>query len=177
LPPPILPNDGVFYKWSNESIWPDGLVPGEGEDVHITSDMSVLLDVNPPPIGILTIDGNLAINSNQNYTNLIARAIYVRYGNFTAGTFAEAFTNKINITLLGVKNEPFLIAEPSITASNKVIYVAGQLKLYGVTPATTQTRLGAIANIGDTQITVLDLEGWKVGDEIAISPTEFSVDH
>jgi len=55
----------------------------------------------------------------------------------TAGTPTEPFRNKINITLHGQKNSPFLLAEKGITASNKVLYNSGRMYLYGVIPNTT----------------------------------------
>jgi len=53
----------------------------------------------------------------------------------TAGNANEPYTKKINITLLGKRNSPFLITDDQgIIASNKVIYNKGNLKFYGTVP-------------------------------------------
>jgi len=45
------------------------------------------------------------------------------------------------------------------------------MKLYGLAPATTFTRLTANAGIGAATITVDNLEGWAVGDNIVVAPS------
>ncbi len=39
-------------------------------------------------------------------------------------------------------------------------------------PGTTWTRLAATANVGDNHITVLSSQGWHVGDQLVLAPTE-----
>lgn len=45
------------------------------------------------------------------------------------------------------------------------------MKLYGLAPKTTFTRLTANAAVGATTITVDNLEGWSVGDKIVVAPS------
>src|SRR5690606_38225883 len=44
-------------RWSDPAAWPDGRVPGEGDEVMIPRDMDLVLDVEPPALRSLTIDG------------------------------------------------------------------------------------------------------------------------
>ena len=46
-------------KWSNPDTWPNRKVPVEGDKVTIGRDKEVVLDVSPPALGGLSIDGKL----------------------------------------------------------------------------------------------------------------------
>ena len=46
-------------RWSDPATWPDRKVPAAGDKVTIAKDKNVLLDVSPPVLGSLTIDGKL----------------------------------------------------------------------------------------------------------------------
>src|SRR5687768_14406375 len=52
-------------RWSDPASWPDGKVPGEGDAVTIAQDMNVLLDVDPPALRSLTIDGKLSFSNDR----------------------------------------------------------------------------------------------------------------
>lgn len=49
--------------------------------------------------------------------------------------------------------------------------VTGVLELYGKSPATKWTRLASKASPNSDTITVVSADGWAVGDEIVIGPT------
>ena len=46
-------------RWSDPAAWPGGKVPVEGAEVMIARDLEVILDVAPPALRSLTIDGKL----------------------------------------------------------------------------------------------------------------------
>src|SRR5215510_5308606 len=46
-------------NWSNPATWPDKKVPGKDAAVAIGKDMNVILDVSPPALRSLTIEGKL----------------------------------------------------------------------------------------------------------------------
>src|SRR5687768_10969975 len=46
-------------RWSDPAAWPEGKVPGEGDAVTIARDVEVILDVAPPALRSLTIEGKL----------------------------------------------------------------------------------------------------------------------
>src|SRR5690606_34146900 len=46
-------------RWSDPSAWPDGKVPGAGDAVTIARSTEVVLDVDPPALRSLTVDGKL----------------------------------------------------------------------------------------------------------------------
>ena len=52
-------------RWSDPAAWPDGKVPGEGDAVTIARDMEVVLDVDPPALRSLTIEGKLSFSNDR----------------------------------------------------------------------------------------------------------------
>ncbi|HSG32955.1 MAG TPA: G8 domain-containing protein, partial [Sphingomonadaceae bacterium] len=46
-------------KWSDAAAWPSGKVPVAGEEVTIPRGTEVMLDVSPPELRSLTIQGKL----------------------------------------------------------------------------------------------------------------------
>jgi len=73
--------------------------------------------------------------------------------------------------LVGSVNDPSLVIDPYIDASNNVLAVTGQLNIYAPQPATVWTKLTAFANAGDTTIQVISTAGWAAGDELVIGPS------
>src|SRR3954471_4850611 len=51
-------------RWSDPATWPDRRVPRAGDKVTIAADKDVVLDVSPPPLGGVTIDGRLSFADN-----------------------------------------------------------------------------------------------------------------
>ena len=58
------PSAGKGTRWSDPATWPDRKVPGKGDAVTIAKDMNVVLDVSPPALRSLTIDGKLSFANN-----------------------------------------------------------------------------------------------------------------
>ena len=52
-------------RWSDAATWPDKKVPGKDAVVNIEKDMNVVLDVSPPPLRSLTINGKLSFADNK----------------------------------------------------------------------------------------------------------------
>ena len=52
-------NFAYARRWSDTTGWPGAQQPSEADDVLIAEDESVLLDVSPPPLGLLHIRGRL----------------------------------------------------------------------------------------------------------------------
>src|SRR5690606_28427247 len=46
-------------RWSDPAAWPEGRVPRAGDAVTIGRELEVVLDVDPPALRSLTIDGKL----------------------------------------------------------------------------------------------------------------------
>src|ERR1700733_4824819 len=52
-------------RWSYPATWPDKKVPGKDAVVTIGTDMNVVLDVTPPALRSLTINGKLSFADNK----------------------------------------------------------------------------------------------------------------
>src|SRR5215831_17098081 len=93
-------------RWSDAATWPDKKVPGKDAVVTIERGMDVVLDVSPPPLHGLTINGKLSFADNKDL-ELTTEWIMV-HGELEIGTEARPHTRKATITLTDdVKNEDF----------------------------------------------------------------------
>ncbi len=84
-------------SWSDPATWPDHKVPAAGDKVTIASGKDVVLDVSPPALHGLTIDGNLTF-ADKSDLELSTEWIMV-HGGLTIGTEARPYQHKATITL------------------------------------------------------------------------------
>lgn len=154
-------------RWSDPATWPNGRVPSEGDAVTIERDMEVVLDVSPPTLRSLTINGTLSF-SNDSDIELTTDWIML-HGELRAGSEAEPHTRNATITL--VDNVP---GENANTMGDRgIMIMGGTLNLHG-DRVHTWTKLAETAEAGSTAIEVLDASGWRVGDEIVLASTDFN---
>src|SRR6478752_63751 len=52
-------------NWSNPATWPNRKVPAAGDKVEIASGKEVILDVSPPALGGVTVNGKLTFADNK----------------------------------------------------------------------------------------------------------------
>src|SRR5690606_4524760 len=91
-------------KWSDPATWPNGKVPVAGDKVVIAKDRHVILDVSPPPLGGLSIDGKLTFSSDADLE--LTTEWIMLHGELTIGTEAKPHTRKAAITFTdNVKGE------------------------------------------------------------------------
>ena len=91
-------------RWSDPATWPDKKVPAKDAVVTIEKDMNVVLDVSPPALHGLTINGKLSFADNKDL-ELTTEWIMV-HGELEIGTEAKPHTRKATITLTdNVKDE------------------------------------------------------------------------
>ncbi len=154
-------------NWSDPATWPNKKVPAAGDKVTIGKDKDVVLDVSPPALGGLSIDGKLSFANNADL-ELTTEWIMV-HGELAIGTEAKPHTRKATITLTdNVKGEDVMAG----MGDRGIMLSGGTLNLHGST-TNTWSKLSATANAGATSIQVLDAKGWKVGDEIVLASTDF----
>src|ERR671923_3100191 len=91
-------------RWSDPATWPDRRVPRAGDKVTIAAGKDVVLDVSPPALGGLTIDGKLSFANNADLE--LATEWIMLHGELEIGTAARPHTRKATITLTdNVKDE------------------------------------------------------------------------
>src|SRR5690606_21828994 len=154
-------------RWSDPAAWPGGKVPAAGDAVTIARNMDVVLDVDPPALRSLTVDGKLRF-ANDRDVNLETEWIYLRGGELHIGSEAQPYTRKATITL--TDNHP---GEDINTMGDRgIMLMRGKLSLHGDREH-TWTKLASTAEAGSNRIEVLDASGWRQGDEIVLASTDF----
>ena len=154
-------------NWSAKSTWAGGAIPARGDVVTIAAGMNVVLDVNPPALNGMTINGKLTF-ADQSDLALSTEWIMV-HGELQIGTEAKPHTHKATITLTdNVKDEQMMgMGDRGIMLSG------GTLNLHG-NRTNTWTKLASAAEKGATSIEVLNAAQWTVGDEIVLASTDYN---
>ena len=67
--------------WSSRFTWGDEDLPAQGESVYIRTGQTVFLDVSPPELNLLLIEGTLVFSDTQDL-HLQAKYIFVNNGTF-----------------------------------------------------------------------------------------------
>ena len=141
--------------------------PIAGDKVTIGRDKEVILDVSPPALGGLSIDGKLTF-SNDADLELTTEWIML-HGELAIGSEASPHTRNATITLTNnVTGEDVMAG----MGDRGIMISGGTLNLHG-DRTNTWTKLASTAKAGSDSIEVLDAAGWRVGDEIVLASTDF----
>ncbi|HEY2017333.1 MAG TPA: G8 domain-containing protein [Bryobacteraceae bacterium] len=153
-------------RWSDPATWPDRQVPRAGDKVTIESGKDVVLDVSPPPLGGLHIEGRLGFSDKADI-ELTTEWIMV-HGELEIGTEAKPHRRKATITL--TDNVPG--EEMDGMGDRGIMIAGGTLNLHG-DRTNSWTKLAGTAKAGSARIEVLNARGWRKGDVIALASTDF----
>ena len=163
---PPLP---ATVSWSDGATWPGGQVPAAGAAVVIPEGKAVRLDVSPPPLASLRIEGALVFDERD--LELTAGHILV-LGTLRVGTSASPFSHRATITLTGTAADGNVMG-----MGNRVLGVAGgTLDLHGEARQ-GWTRLGVTATAGSAQLQLAEAPGWRAGDRLVVASTDFEPGH
>jgi cell migration-inducing and hyaluronan-binding protein len=161
-PEPPLP---AAVRWSSPATWPGGQVPAAGAAVTIPEGRTVLLDVSPPALASLTIEGALVFDEAD--LDLTSGWIAV-LGTLRVGTSAAPFQHRATITLTGSPDDPSVMG-----MGNRVLGVnGGTLDLHGEA-RDGWTRLAATAPAGAAQLQLESAPDWRPGDKLVVASTDF----
>lgn len=147
-----------------------------GQDLTLDPSQYILLDVNPPPLGTLTIFGRLEFYNSTRVKDikLTVKNIIV-FGSLAIGTKTAPFAGNATITLTGSVTDDDITVDSSQVLGHKAIAIFGNVTMFGSKPSIKSwTRLATTANAQSSQIVVTDNPGWKIGSSIVISMTEYS---
>ncbi len=168
IPPPATGALGVPVMWSSLA-WPEA-----GADIEIGPTQWIMLDVNPPPIGKLTILGRLEFVDNFRInTKLTAQSIVV-FGSLVIGSTASPFSQSAEIVLTGNMRSSNVLVDGVSILGNKVLVVYGNVTMVGKSRSTNWIRLLSTANAGSSQLILSSNVSWSVGDAIVVGATEYS---
>ena len=164
----ITNNIQYFYidRWSDINTWGGITPPREGDSVSIPTGQTVLLDVSPPKLLAIIVEGALIFEDKD--LNLECSYILINNGRVQIGTKDEPIQNKITITVHGTKDSPQLPV-----FGNKVIALEGGiLDIHGKVRSHTWTSLQTTADAGATSIVVQGSVDWVAGEVIVIASTD-----
>jgi hypothetical protein len=154
-------------RWSDPASWPNRKVPVAGDKVTIGRDRQVVLDVSPPALGGLSIDGKLTFADDADLE--LTTEWIMLHGELEIGTEARPHTRKATITLTdNVKGEDVMAG----MGDRGIMLSGGTLDLHG-DRTNTWTKLAKTAKAGSSSIEVLNAAEWRVGDEIVLASTDF----
>ncbi len=150
-------------NWSDPLTW-GGTVPTQNQAVTIPLGKTVTLDVVPPRLGSISIEGTLRF-ARKPLTLTVGGITIGRNGLLEIGTETSPFTDKAVITLDG----------PNTGASTDrgIVINGGKLSLHGVAPSPVWTKLNDHAEAAATTLTLKDQTNWKQGDAVVVAPTEW----
>src|SRR6202451_2146059 len=144
-------------RWSDPATWPDKKVPAKDDLVTIGRAMDVVLDVTPPALHGLTINGKLSFADNKDL-ELTTEWIMV-HGELEIGTEAKPHTRNATITL--TNNVPG--EDIDAMGDRGIMLMGGTLSLHG-NRKNSWTNLAKTAAAGSNTIEVLNTGDWKKGD-------------
>src|SRR5256714_6404946 len=159
-------------KWSDPASWPNRKAPVAGDKVTIDAGKEVVLDVNTPALGGVTVNGKLSF-ANTADVELTTEWIML-HGELEIGTEKSPHTRKATITFTNnVKDEDISgLGGNTDKVDRGIMLMGGTLNLHG-DRTNTWTKLSSTANAGSTSIQVLSAAGWRVGDEIVLASTDY----
>jgi cell migration-inducing and hyaluronan-binding protein len=158
-------------RWSDAATWPDRRVPRAGDKVTIAAGKDVVLDVSPPALGGLTIDGKLSFANNRDLE--LTTEWIMLHGQLEIGSETSPHTRKATITFTNtVKDEDFGGLGGNDRTDRGIMIMGGTLSLHG-DRTNSWTKLSKTADAGSNSIDVLNATGWRVGDEIVLASTDF----
>ena len=170
--------DNVLY-WSENSTWPMGRLPLEGENVTIPHGQYIIMNIpEPPRLQRVTIEGVLEVLDDVDRT-IEAELITIYGGRFVAGYPDAPFRNRLRILLHGNQSiletsrfEYYQLDTRYIGV--KEIAVFGELIL-NAEPLMSRTwsLLAQTVNPGENRLTMTDNVNWRPGDLIVITSTSF----
>src|SRR5215469_12026745 len=153
--------------WSSPASWPGGKVPGAGDAVTIAKDKNIVLDVTPPALRSLTIEGRLSFSNDKDLA-LTTEWIYLPGGELDIGSEAHPYTRNATITLTdNVKDENI-----NTMGDRGIMLLNGTLSLHG-DRKNSWTKLSATAKAGSAKIDVVNAAGWRKGDVIVLASTDY----
>eukprot|EP00516_Mucochytrium_quahogii_P000058 CAMPEP_0203756312 /NCGR_PEP_ID=MMETSP0098-20131031/9613_1 /ASSEMBLY_ACC=CAM_ASM_000208 /TAXON_ID=96639 /ORGANISM=" , Strain NY0313808BC1" /LENGTH=1013 /DNA_ID=CAMNT_0050648141 /DNA_START=114 /DNA_END=3155 /DNA_ORIENTATION=+ len=157
--------------WHDPSTWPDGLVPGPGENITLARNARILVSscsFDPSKVyGKIVVSSGSVLVFDDAPIKLNVLGIVVQ-GKLSIGSSSCRLRSKIRIILHGKRTER------DLGGWYKGIHVVqkGVLDIHGAHFSPTWTRLSRPAKPGDTLIHLQDNVNWDVGSSVVLVGTE-----
>src|SRR3954469_11946682 len=135
-------------NWSDPATWPNRKLPVAGDKVIIEKDKHVVLDVTPPALNGVTIEGKLSFANNKDLE--LTTEWIMLHGELEIGTEKAPHTRKATITFTNnVKDEDISGGGTTGKVDRGIMLMSGTLNLHGE-GTNTWTKLSGTAAAGAT---------------------------
>ena len=125
--------------------------------MYIPAGQNILLDISPPQLNLILIEGSLQFDEQD--IELQATYIFVRGGRLTIGTEANPFQHKATITLFG---QNYATPQLPIYGAKNIAVRRGTLDLHGRSKTPSWTRLSQVLlHLINHSLTTLDRCYWR----------------
>jgi len=169
--------NGLTYQyvdlWSSKTTWGGDVknMPVAGDLVYIKKGQTVVLDMSPPKLDVLVIEGTLEFDRKD--LRLDAHYILVKEGHLIVGTEENPFLEKAVITLHGKPTD----TELPMYGAKVLACRRCTLDLHGKPTEITWTRLDRTAPANSTTLYLQQPVDWTVGSYIIIASTDLIKEH
>jgi hypothetical protein len=157
-------------KWSAKTTWGNQDPPSIGQSPVIPPGQTILLDVSPPPLTLLIIEGTLIFDDTQDI-HLEATYIFIKGGKLQIGTEDKPYQHQATITMHGKRLET---PEIPIYGAKGMSLRGGLVDMHGI-PRKSWTKLSKTVNAGDNILEFSQDVDWVVGDRLVVAPTDFDM--
>lgn len=160
-----------YDLWSTPRTWDGGVLPEPDSSVQIPSTQIVLLDLMPPPLFSLVIDGGKLVFDQMDVVLNTSYLLVVNGGHLEIGTESNPFRYQCIITLIASRVEPIL----PFFGTGVVALSDGIVDLHG-SPRITWTRFQGTAETGATQVQLDRPVQWQPGDHIVVGSSSARIE-
>ncbi|NXW41207.1 PKHD1 protein, partial [Nyctiprogne leucopyga] len=155
-------------RWDEDSSWPAGHPPRDGDNVTIEEGRTLLLGTTTTKLNLLHLKGGKLLFTGPGPVELHAHYILISDGGeLQVGSPEAPFHHKAHIRLYGSLHSP-----PLFPYGVKFLAVRnGTLSIHGWMPKVAFTHLKSSAHANDTRLVLQEPVDWQPGDEIMVGRT------
>eukprot|EP00742_Colponemidia_sp_Colp-10_P000666 GILJ01000725.1.p1 GENE.GILJ01000725.1~~GILJ01000725.1.p1 ORF type:complete len:5003 (-),score=847.36 GILJ01000725.1:252-15260(-) len=154
--------------WSSSYSWGNGPLPVAGDSVYIGANQTMLLDVSPPPLVLILIEGGTLIFDDSLDLSLEAKYIVIdKGGRLQIGTESQPFTHKATVTLAGTPSSQ----EIPLYGSKVLALRRGTLDIHGTPVNQSSVKLAQTVAAGAISVVLAEPVAWSVGQTVVLSST------
>jgi hypothetical protein len=153
--------------WSKKTTWGGNDPPMTGDSVVVTKGEHIVLDISPPLLELVILQGTLAFDDSQDLM-FNASYIFIHGGKLQVGTESQPFLHEAYITIHGTRAS----YEIPVYGAKCLGVRNGILDLHG-RPDVKWTRLASTAFVNQTFIDLREPVQWRPNDLIVIASTSF----
>ncbi|KAM9563714.1 fibrocystin [Guaruba guarouba] len=155
-------------QWDEDSSWPAGHQPRDGDNVTIEEGWTLLLGTTTNNLNLLHLKGGKLLITGPGPVELHAHYILISDGGeLRVGSPEAPFHHKAHIYLYGSLHSP-----PLVPYGVKFLAVRnGTLSIHGWMPQVSFTHLKSSAHANETRLVLQEPVDWQPGDEIVVGRT------